>query len=64
MGKTTAKFHSHFKDLCAVTVYNVLKNLPVYSAMFVFVKNVTFFDILYMGLMNVSHVDGFLYKGE
>ena len=29
-----------------------------------FVKNVTFFDMLFMGLMNVSHVDGFLYIGE
>ena len=32
--------------------------------MFVFVKNVTFFDMLFMGLLNVSRVDGFLYKGE
>ena len=30
--------------------------------MFVFVTNVTFFDILYMRLINVSHVDGFCIK--
>ena len=40
------------------------ENLPVKSVMFVFVKNVTFFDTLCKGMLNVAHVDGFLYIGE
>ena len=32
--------------------------------MFVFVKYVTFFDTLFMGLLYVSRVNGYLYIGE
>ena len=34
------------------------------NAMFVFVNNVSFLTGFFMGLLNVSHVDGFLYMGE